>query len=765
MKKLFNKRGTVLFLVVVVMAILLVAASATYYVVRNQHASANVHYNSEQSYQTAYSVSDSLKAYFTDQIKKINSKEISFSDSVFDKIWNEPTPLTGANDLREFGLGELDITIDEAGSPTVDEDGNETRTFNVTVKADNNGETTTITQVWAISLSGSVTKYFTRFLTSTGEDGVGQDVYLQAHEIFGDAYFENDYTSMNNTRMRKSLYCAGNLVDTSIQFQNASDKEIVVAGNYIIDTPGGSNLTIKRLFVGKDFINKGKAVLTKVVYVCNDLHWNANQATDTTIFIQGDCHLNEMIGSNTVVYVSGDLYIGDEYTSQWGSFWNCGTFYVSGKVYLSSTNGNVKKIYCDGTRNEDFIDDVYNEWNANAGKDWANNNIIFKGEADYVDFDIEAKIQEMSELYQDDNPDTDDVFSDWSDVELYISNSTEKGTYVDWNAERFFTVDKDGKKGEYYDAPTVDLNRTYNYYKNESSKYKSDSVQYIGCVDKGQDEEKILDAEGNPIDNTNFYGTKHTFVATISQSVKLLPCSAVQSFLVIDASEQDIYVYLVPDEDTNTFTFFTSGQSNVIIQGSQSVVFVLPDGANFKLSNQIYVGHIGLARYFSGYDSVKAMWSDNHYALFGDASNKVDSNNAARIELTNTEMFTTDPDTRLTVFNTAKLGSDVHNNVFLVSTGYGTRLELENQYTFCGYIYMPHMIMNFKENTGSFAFVGGLIVGSYYYNSTTSTLAFVDLNPSDVVSKLMSKANGYTLDTNPSDSTEKTYKFDFKGYR
>ena len=80
MKKLLNKKGSVLFLVVVVMSILIVAASATFYIVNNQHSSVNVRYSSEQSYQTAVSVSDTVSKYIDGYLEAISKSGKDLSE-------------------------------------------------------------------------------------------------------------------------------------------------------------------------------------------------------------------------------------------------------------------------------------------------------------------------------------------------------------------------------------------------------------------------------------------------------------------------------------------------------------------------------------------------------------------------------------------------------------------------------------------------------------------------------------------------------------
>lgn len=746
MKKLLNKRGSVLFLVVVIMAILLVAASATYYVIRNQHASANIHYNSEQSYQTAYSVSTSLKEYFTNYISKINSKEASYSGSLFEKIWTTPTLSSKDVKLQEYGLGDFDVTITQvAGSYKVDADGNETKSFEVTVKADSNGETTSFTQVWTITLSADETEYFTRFLTSTGEDGLGRDVHLGAHTIYGDAYFENDYTSMENVVMQRSFYACGTFTDQGISFQNGKDLEMVVGGNYYTQTQGYGSMTIGRVYVGGDFYNgyvnpktnakeyEGKAINVDAAYIVGDFHYNANAGNSTgTYFVQKDFYLNGMMGEDTVVYVGGDLYISDK-----NQQWNCGTVYVAGNVYFNATgtsglNGSLKQVYCTG---EDKIincsgipEDLPTETGNWSIRRWKDEYVTYKSDiATLITTEMNKKSTELHDV----SSDKKDIFSDWTDVARYISNSTAKGTYVDWNAETYFN-------NHFPDAPTIDLDMNSNLY------------PYVDVNDV-----KIKDTNGSDIENTSFsklgWGP---YTAVIKESCRLRTSSATQSILAIDATDSEIYVYL-DCNGADTFRFFTSAGSNVIIMGENPVIFILPDGKDIIIDNDLFVGHYDLACYFTGENSLSGLRGK---FIDQSAAGKKDS-----IE----NMFKIDPTTGLTVFNPAAFGGGTaHNNVFLVSTGYGTSLRFSGQYTFCGYIYTPHMILDYPTNTGALSFIGGLIVGSYVYDSTNSDLVFINPNPMEIVTELMSKANeGLGIPSPSNGDGERKVTVEFEGYK
>ena len=677
MKKILNKRGSVLFLVVVIMAILVVAASATYYVLSNQHASAETHYNSEQSYQTAYSVSDTIKKYFTEYNSQISKGEKTFEGSIFEKMWDSPIPLTAAKDLTEYGLGEFDITITQDPSGhSVSADGNtETKTFEITVNAETNGETTAFTQVWTITRSEKETEYYTRFLTSTGEDATGRDVFIGAHAIYGETYFENSYTSLSNARMNKSLYCLGTLVDTEtgIVFDN-TDAEMIISGNYYIDTAGGSPMTLKRMLIGNDFINKEKPIqVGNAVYVYGDMYWTANQAsTNSTFFVQGDCHLNSQIGTNSVIYVGGDLYIGEEMGSTW---WNCGTFYVDGDVYVENVSGNIKNVFYTGA--------LHN--NSGSGLP---SGFIGKSETGFQSFDIETELGNTS----------GGDFVDWEDILLYISNNTSKGTYQNWNAEVYFNAHY-GPTSE-HPAPIIDFDK-------DAQAATGQLLAYAPLTD-------INGVEVNGyIQKDNVYNDP--YIAVIKDHFVWRTSSISQSLIVIDTSEitdDALYVYL-DSQGSDVFSFFGgwAAGSDIVIMGDKPVIFVLPDGVSIDIG-QCFIGHYDLASSFKDTGDLSLMRGYINLA----AANKKDQ------------------------AESIYLNSGAHNNIFLVGNGKGT-VKVNGQFTFCGYFYTPRMMLDFTDNTGSLSFIGGLIVGSYIYNSTSSNLVYLPPEPIELVTDLMSKAN------------------------
>ena len=222
MKRLLNKKGSVLFLVVVVMSILIIAASATFYIVNNQRSSANVRYSSEQSYQTAVSVSDTVSKYIDGYLEAISKsgKDLSaYSDTLIGKMMKltvgGSSDITSNIDFTDYNMGEAKVTITKTKqiqSPANPE--NTSHIFEVTTKSDYNGETIAVTEVKEIVTGPS--DYFTRFLTSTGNRP--EDVVFQCGELYSDAYFENDYTDFGGgaTNIRNSIYATGTFIDNGI---------------------------------------------------------------------------------------------------------------------------------------------------------------------------------------------------------------------------------------------------------------------------------------------------------------------------------------------------------------------------------------------------------------------------------------------------------------------------------------------------------------------------------------------------------------------
>lgn len=752
MKKLLNKKGSVLFLVVVVMSILLVVASATYYIVSNQRQSVEVHYNSEQSYQTAYSVSQTVQKYLYEYKHKIQEKPSLYKGSIFQKMVNSgDTPINITKDLAQYGLGEYDITITKTDSASVD--GKIQMSFDVEVKAETNGEKTSFVQVWVITLSEEDTPYFTRFLTCTGEDGgSGRDAYMQAGTIFGDAYFENEYTYVTNTRMQKSFYSLGTIVDDGIVFEDVKDKEIVVNGTYYCDTTGGSESQVKRLMVGRDFYDYAKTLQNGAVFVGQDFHFETNMgdANNTTIFVQRDCYLDGMLGKNVDIYVSGDLYLGTK-----GKYdWTVNNIYVLGNVYFGGSGTFTGNIYYSGEMKDIWKYSPNKSWiTSSPYSGWLTENSakIIKDTKENIENAINNSIKEKSTSLssEPDNKDAKDIFGNWNEVIDYIADSTEKGTYRPWNAENYFNTDP-----RFADAPTIQFNE-------QIAKYPAGLADY--------QQVNMTDASGKQLKSTIGKNGNNYIIASIKESCRLRPCESgidpEHSIVEIDATNEDIYIYLDCDEDT--YSFFKTGKAaKIVISGTHSVIFILPENKNYNNQSQTFIGHIELARYITGKTTLEEM---REISIAQVAATKIQNQQAQ----TKSDMFVEDASTNTTKFNPATFGPDIHNNIFLVSNGIGTTLDFDNssgakngncQFTFAGYVYAPHMVMNYYSSTAALSFVGGIIVGCYHYSSRDSALCFIDPYPSDVVAKLISESSGASYDPSDSDSDQKV-EIDFVSFK
>lgn len=565
MNKILNKKGSVLFLVVVVMALLLVAASATYYVVRNQHMSANTHYSSEQSYQTAYSVSKAVEQYLTIEQANISKDNSAYSDSLFKQMMElkKDETLDASAKLDEYGLGDFEIEIKR-----IEETGDE-GVFEITTKAEVNGETTAVTQVWKVAFTGGTSypgvTYFTKFLVSTGYRD--EDVYLTANHIYGDVYFENPFTSAGNTTYQRSIYCSDTLMDNGVKFEASVSQsmEIVVANNYY--SHSAKNQTemdrIKALIVGGDCeVGKnwqGKKIVADAVYVLGNYTANIGNE-DATIFVRGDCYINASDGGvGTVYYINGDLHLGKDadYALALGSK----KFFVKGDVYFHKDGLG----YPMPTETIKYWGSVHNEtyYTPDYTLEQYTEKVI--GE-----FPIEEKIAEASEGKHN--------FTDWLSIQQYISETTGKNYYGTWNAEGYFNKKFSGN-------PVIKLSDTSN-----------PAVTYDSNVGGGK------------------------YVVKIDQSCTIQPAEGWgwgYYYIVIDATKEDIYIKLDPGS-SNTFTFGTAntynnacGNVSVLVEGEHAVVFVLPSAADFQMTNNSFIGHAGIALAATGYATVDDLIAKN----------------------------------------------------------------------------------------------------------------------------------------------------------
>lgn len=401
-KRLYRNNGSVLFVVLVIMSILIIGATATYYVVNNQHASIEVHYNSEQSYQAARSLSQTVSDFLDKQFEDIQGRGANvpisaFNDTLAGKIINGSTITSQDIDLSAFGYtGNNSATVEiinNTGGPVVTLPETTRKYYEIKTTVVVNGETTTLTQIRHFDIGP--TKYFTRFLTCTGNRP--DDTRVAAGDVYGDAYFENTYTEFmaDNTTFHRSIYANGSVMDIGAKYEPASGEyvETVVRGNYLINSAGGSSVNTPYLFIGGNMTNGGasggKYVESKAVYVTGDYYTKQTSSNeDVKYFINGDCTI-EANGVKGTYYVNGDLYIDSN-----GGAGSMGTFYVTdmSKVHTSAGYQGAATIIADGTKFENDIKGT----NPTAG--------------------IES----------------------WADVTTHITKKTTKNTYQAWDAETYF---------------------------------------------------------------------------------------------------------------------------------------------------------------------------------------------------------------------------------------------------------------------------------------------------------------------------------------
>lgn len=676
-KRLYRNNGSVLFIVLVVMSIMIILATTTMYVVNNQHASIEVHYASEQSYQSAKSISAAVGKLLTKQFEDIGARGEgvsldAYKNTLAYKILNGTSVASDEIDLSSLGFdgsnAKVEITNQIAGpQPAV---ADTVRTYyQIKVTATVNNETSTFTELRYYDL-GPV-EYFTRFLTCTGNRP--DDVRIGAGEIYGDAVFENDYTELVSSapsKLNRSLYAYGNLKDVGIQYvppANGDYTEAVIRGNYIVSNQAGSEVKIPYIFVGGDFDNglsvggqDGKQITdTKAIYVCGDFSSNKAGGDDPKYFIKGDCDVNNH-GLKGTYYVAGDLNFNMSNAS------GDATFYVQG-----NTNGT----HASG--------------------------ITVIPDPGGAQFDAAL----------DGSNDTVGIHT-WTDVENHINEKTTKQTYKTWNAEKYF-----------------------------------DQVLRSGAEEVRLDDKK--DLYGNPI----IYET--------NKNVILKPFTSTRS-LVLDATEHDVYVYL-DDEGSGTFTLGSQG-SNIFTKGDYSVIVVLPDGTDFVMSDQSFMGNKDLLKSVVGTtndaDVIKAFaqGSLQNSTSIASAGNLI-KNTGTAVPAVGTTLSdgqfrvyqTVSDDGAITectdYFIDRSLAPNANNNLFLVTTGKQNSIDLGKS-TIFGYIYGPDT--NFKMNNGSAgcAIVGGMITGTYTYANPSAGLVFAKPHDytnvyggADIVTHLMQEAN------------------------
>ncbi len=720
MKRLLDKKGSVLFLVVVVMSILIIAASATFYVVNNQRSSVNVRYSSEQSYQTAVSVSDTVSKYIDGYLKAISlsGKELNeYSDTLIGKMVDLPeggtSDITSNIDFSNIDMGKATVSITKKSEthPT-DNPKNTVHKFEISTKSDYNGETVTVTEVMEI-VTGPA-KYFTRFLTSTGNDP--RDAIIGAYKILSDAYFENDYTVLGvNGQMavNDSIFSSGTLVDEGIGYNNAKFTSMIVAENYFITTTSGggggsdytSNFAINEAYIGGDFYNgilnqgkSGKRILSDKVCVLGDYYgYNSSVESGTKMYINGDCHIYDCSTSGSTFYINGNLYLHSE--------WNNGTYNVAGDIILDNNLGN----------------GVYNCGGALQSNGYTN----------YASVNEGAAIG---------NPFDDDEVSKTS---IKVSSETSRQKYRKWDAEKHF--DNKGITAE------IDLNDSVYRVKNAEGNYTGEVYVEIN-----------QDCTVYPATSGWNDGKYHTIVVDAGNIV---------------TDKEPMYIKLMPSSgDGDTFAFSTngvgeaSGTFNLLIKGERPVVFVVPENVNFVMNSMSFIGHVDVASYLTG-KTEDELIKEPSIAKTNFCKDNIENDPKVIGLTTSSKWHAGQPDeVESTILN---IGGSAHNNIFLVTSGDDNEFLFNGESCVFGYVYAPDAYLKTSGTSGRcLAFLGGMIVGSYAYNNGQAVLVFTTpydykgqytnstiQSPSDIVKELIAKSNGVTGDA------ATLQKFESLGYK
>ncbi|MCM1054660.1 MAG: hypothetical protein NC394_03970 [Bacteroides sp.] len=699
MRRLLDKRGSVLFLVVVVMSILIIAASATYYIVNNQHSSVNVRYSSEQSYQTAVSVSDTVSDYIDGYLKAISMSGNEMSDynnTIIGKMLSMSVGgtqnITGDIDLTSSGMGDADIVISKTGQrPSGDKT---IHTYEITTSAEVNGETVKIVQVKEI-ISGP-TDYFTRFFTSTGHRP--EDVVIRSSTILTDVYFENDFSTLLAT-MKGSIYASGALHDSGVIYSPGMVKEIVVGENFIADSNLSTSTDADYIYVGGDYTANAMPKADEV-YVLGDFYLGSlsGGANAGDIYINGDCYIDTSVTNGATFYVNGNLYFKNVAT-----YHQQGTFYVKKNVYAPQATNWDGSLMCSITaQGVEYVGDViYPDGTTADTSSWTGF----------------SKVASLSASFDDDLV---------SDKSAYISSSVSKGKYQTWDAEQYYNNNILGID----EVITPGVDNTVEV----SGRLRctiTDSCRLRSWADLGS----YQDADGNWKWS---YGSGDIIIDTGTKG----------------AGGHDIYIYLDSD-GRDYFTFGTDsvgyGGTNVLVTGDYSVIFVLPENTDFKLDFQVYIGHMDLALQLRGQSSYDSLNNSVYNGLStGDIIGAPGESGSLL------QKVSVDSTTDVTIFDTAAFTNSpthVHNNIFLVTKGKNNVVDFSNHGLFCGFVYAPDSILMTDPGMDEqkISVLGGMIIGSYAYRTTTRVLAFtspydyVDLygltKPNDIVKYLINFAN------------------------
>ena len=728
MRRLLNKKGSVLFLVVVVMSILIIAASATFYIVNNQHSSVNVRYSSEQSYQTAVSVSKTVSDYIDGYIAALSKsgKELgNYKNTIIGKMIG--MSMGTSNDITseiplDATMGSAKVTIRKTSTKNTGD--NTIYLFEITTDAVVNGETVSITQVKEI-VTGP-TEYFTRFLTSTGKHP--DDVNITADKIISGAYFENDFTRLSNVVMNDSLYSSGTLYNDGIKF-NAPTKEIVIAENFY-NLGYGNPVNCGKIYVGGN-LESNSVINANEICVLGDIKLSQDQGS-SKFYIDGDCYINNVNTEYCTFYVNGSVYFNDISKAQ-------GKFYVKKDVVINNwQNNNVKECKYGGS---------------------------MIGTTSASGFSNDTGIGTP--------------FSNVSDISAYIASATGKQKYEEWSAEKYFI----NTFTDYVENVDSD-NMTYDIVNAIVPGERSDT--WIP-TDDADDKPDWIDGSAWNLDGTSaVLGQKHSYISGtygngtaicyITESCALQSWSNVdfsgenswdnyttgggtQGYIVIDTGEKrsngkELYILL--DKGANSYFTFGSDDTiqfiNVIIKGDYPVIFILPNGTTYKSNSFMYLGHANLAVEMCGcadYHDLVSTKKSIFTSLTG-------ADKVAQIEGYIETIPAADAKTQPTALIKSGAGvPDFHNNIYLVTNSRNDLIDMNTENFFYGYLYAPNS--KFWVNAGGagqemIQFLGGMIVGSYYYNKFGAALAYLTpydykdvyglTKQTDIVKKLMSIANG-----------------------
>ena len=706
---LTNKKGSVLFLVLAIMTILIIAASAAYYMVLSNRGSVEARRKDEQSYQTAISVNNGVSDYIDAYLSAV-SKSSGSLDTTTNKLVKTilalpvGSSITTTKDgnlasLEDYGMGEYEVVITKMDK-TLESNGDTVHTIKLETTADVDGRKVKLTQIKTITTGPS--EYFTRFFTSTGKRP--EDVRIESNEVLTDVYMENDYSVFGGgaTKLNDNVYVTGTLVDEGMQYSD-DKKEMIIGENFYVTSTAGNEV-----LKGGGTLMVGGNCMAGVVNSDGTTGLGKSIQAEEA-YILGDLTLTQTQSKATTFNVQGDCYIHSSTLPA--------TFYINGDLYLDkNVNGGQGTFYVGG--------DVYlaeDTWYSAA-------KICYSGEAYNIKTGAPLNFS-AGPIASKNLTKEGATLKPWDpgsidDVAATIAEKTAKQKYEDWNADEYFDT-------AYAGAPVID---------------NIDDIRHYDAVE----------------------GTlKPTSLYEITESCVLQPTDewggSWGNTIVIDATDEDIYIKLQPNPGETDFYFGGNG-TNVLVKGQHSVVFVLPDNVNFTTPNQnLYVGHYEWAKLMTGMSDsaleAKLKAQESSFNLAGESKNYKDG--------IKTKLNKTADGTILDTSGT----NGLHNNIFLVTNGSENKVDFGGgECCFWGYLYAPNTIFHINNSDQSLSFVGGMILGSYTYLNPTASLAFTtpydyydlyDLdNPTDIVKHLMGQAN----DTSYTDPTSTLKGWGTVGY-